>query len=70
MNRSCVVLHGANLDLLGERPAVHYGTITLAGLEQMITPRRIVWVGSASACRQTMKAASSSICTTTGERTP
>ncbi len=24
-----VVLHGANLDLLGERPAEHYGTVTL-----------------------------------------
>jgi 3-dehydroquinate dehydratase II len=34
--RRLVVLHGANLDLLGERPAVHYGTITLAGLEAMI----------------------------------
>lgn len=31
-----VVLHGANLDLLGERPAVHYGTVTLAGLENMV----------------------------------
>jgi 3-dehydroquinate dehydratase-2 len=31
-----VVLHGVNLDLLGERPAVHYGTITLPELEQRI----------------------------------
>jgi 3-dehydroquinate dehydratase II len=31
-----VVLHGANLDMLGERPAVHYGTVTLAELEAMI----------------------------------
>jgi 3-dehydroquinate dehydratase II len=31
-----VVLHGANLDLLGERPAVHYGTITLPELERMV----------------------------------
>jgi 3-dehydroquinate dehydratase-2 len=31
-----VVLHGANLDLLGERPAVHYGTVTLAELEALI----------------------------------
>jgi len=25
-----VVIHGVNLDLLGERPAEHYGTVTLA----------------------------------------
>jgi 3-dehydroquinate dehydratase II len=31
-----VVLHGANLDLLGERPALHYGTITLVELEAMV----------------------------------
>jgi 3-dehydroquinate dehydratase-2 len=31
-----VVLHGANLNLLGERPAVHYGTVTLAELERLI----------------------------------
>jgi 3-dehydroquinate dehydratase-2 len=31
-----IVLHGANLDLLGERPAVHYGTVTLQELETMI----------------------------------
>jgi 3-dehydroquinate dehydratase II len=34
--RRLVVLHGANLDLLGERPAVHYGTITLRELEDMV----------------------------------
>ena len=31
-----VVLHGANLDLLGERPIAHYGSITLAGLESTV----------------------------------
>jgi 3-dehydroquinate dehydratase II len=31
-----VVLHGVNLDLLGERPAAHYGTVTLWQLEQAI----------------------------------
>ena len=31
-----VMLHGANLDLLGERPVEHYGTITLAYLEQAV----------------------------------
>lgn len=31
-----VVLHGANLDMLGERPAVHYGTVTLAELERRV----------------------------------
>jgi 3-dehydroquinate dehydratase-2 len=32
-----VVLHGPNLDLLGERPVEHYGTITLAELEELVT---------------------------------
>jgi 3-dehydroquinate dehydratase II len=32
-----VALHGANLNLLGERPATHYGTVTLAQLEDAIT---------------------------------
>lgn len=32
-----VVVHGANLDLLGERPVAHYGTITLPELECMVT---------------------------------
>ncbi|MHB9150911.1 MAG: type II 3-dehydroquinate dehydratase [Thermoleophilia bacterium] len=31
-----VVLHGVNLGLLGERPAGHYGTITLAELEHLL----------------------------------
>jgi 3-dehydroquinate dehydratase-2 len=31
-----VVLHGANLDLLGMRPAEHYGTVTLFELEGLI----------------------------------
>lgn len=31
-----VVLHGVNLDLLGERPAVHYGTVTLPALERRV----------------------------------
>jgi 3-dehydroquinate dehydratase-2 len=30
-----VVLHGPNLDLLGERPIEHYGRITLAELEKL-----------------------------------
>ena len=34
--RRLVVLHGANLNLLGERPAVHYGTVTLIELESMV----------------------------------
>jgi 3-dehydroquinate dehydratase II len=40
-----VVLHGANLDLLGERPAVHYGTVTLAELEALVTAEagRLGW---------------------------
>jgi 3-dehydroquinate dehydratase-2 len=35
--RRLVVLHGANLDLLGERAESHYGTITLAELEKAVS---------------------------------
>lgn len=35
--RRLVVLHGPNLDLLGERAAEHYGTITLPELERLVT---------------------------------
>jgi 3-dehydroquinate dehydratase-2 len=40
-----VVLHGANLNLLGERPAVHYGTITLPALERLVSEEaeRLGW---------------------------
>ena len=31
------VLHGVNLDQLGNRPAAHYGTLTLSQLEQRIS---------------------------------
>lgn len=31
-----VVLHGVNLDLLGERAAAHYGTLSLPDLERFI----------------------------------
>ena len=31
-----VVLHGVNLDLLGERPVEHYGTITLTEIESTV----------------------------------
>lgn len=31
------ILHGVNLDMLGRRPAEHYGTITFDQLEQQIT---------------------------------
>jgi 3-dehydroquinate dehydratase-2 len=31
-----VVLHGANLDMLGERPAQHYGSMTLRQLEEQV----------------------------------
>lgn len=37
MSRLLVVLHGANLNLLGERPAAHYGTLRLAELEERVT---------------------------------
>jgi 3-dehydroquinate dehydratase-2 len=50
--RRLVVLHGANLDLLGERPAEHYGTVTLAELEGLIAAEaaRLGW---ACLCLQT-----------------
>lgn len=35
--RTLVLLHGVNLDLLGERPVEHYGTITLADIEKRVT---------------------------------
>jgi 3-dehydroquinate dehydratase II len=30
------VLHGVNLDMLGERDPLHYGTVTLAALERQV----------------------------------
>jgi len=43
--RRLVLLHGANLDLLGERPVAHYGTITLAELENTVRAeaQRLGW---------------------------
>jgi 3-dehydroquinate dehydratase II len=44
--RKClVVLHGPNLDLLGERPVAHYGTTTLAALERAVAQEtdRLGW---------------------------
>jgi 3-dehydroquinate dehydratase II len=35
------VLHGVNLDMLGERDPLHYGTLTLADLEAQI----VAWAG-------------------------
>jgi len=47
-----VMLHGANLNLLGERAALHYGTITLSELEGVVCKEagRLGW---ACICRQT-----------------
>jgi 3-dehydroquinate dehydratase II len=41
-----VLLHGVNLDLLGERPVTHYGTITLRALEQSVSEEveRLGWI--------------------------
>jgi 3-dehydroquinate dehydratase II len=50
--RRLVVLHGANLDLLGERPAVHYGTVTLAELEAVVA-REAGRLGWECLCLQT-----------------
>ena len=47
-----VVLHGVNLDLLGERPAVHYGTITLPELEHTIE-QAAATLGWRVVCHQT-----------------
>jgi 3-dehydroquinate dehydratase II len=43
--RRLIVLHGPNLNLLGERPIEHYGTVTLAKLEQLIAAEadRLGW---------------------------
>lgn len=51
-SRLLVVLHGANLNLLGERPAGHYGTITLQELEDAIE-REAVQHGWKCVCYQT-----------------
>ena len=34
-----ILLHGVNLNLLGERPLAHYGTITLTQLEEAVTAK-------------------------------
>ncbi|MCE5254012.1 MAG: 3-dehydroquinate dehydratase [Actinomycetia bacterium] len=47
-----VVLHGPNLDLLGERPVEHYGTITLATLERLVAREAQRW-GWTCLCLQT-----------------
>ncbi len=47
-----VVLNGVNLDLLGERPAAHYGTITLQALERSVS-EEVERLGWACICRQT-----------------
>jgi 3-dehydroquinate dehydratase-2 len=46
------VLHGPNLDLLGARPAAHYGTVTLSELERIVATeaQRLGWD---CLCRQT-----------------
>lgn len=47
-----VVLNGVNLNLLGERPAAHYGAITLAALERLVS-EEVEHLGWACICRQT-----------------
>lgn len=47
-----VVLHGVNLNLLGERPSRHYGTLTLAELEALVR-RKAEAAGFECVCRQT-----------------
>ena len=51
-SRLLAVLHGANLDLLGERPSAHYGTISLPDLQDMIA-REAARLGWRCVCRQT-----------------
>ncbi len=36
-SKRLVVLHGVNMNLLGERPIAHYGTITLPELERLVS---------------------------------
>lgn len=47
-----IVVHGVNLDLLGERPVEHYGTITLGDIEKTVaaTAAELGWD---CACHQT-----------------
>jgi 3-dehydroquinate dehydratase-2 len=47
-----VVLHGVNLNMLGVRPAAHYGTITLPELERLVSAE-IERLGWQSLCLQT-----------------
>ena len=47
-----VVLHGVNLGLLGERPAAHYGSITLPELERLVS-RTAADRGWTTHCHQT-----------------
>jgi 3-dehydroquinate dehydratase-2 len=47
-----VLLHGVNLDLLGERPAQHYGTVTLLDLEELVR-KEAAGRGWDCACHQT-----------------
>ncbi len=53
MTRSLLaVLHGVNLDLLGDRPAEHYGSLTLPELELLVT-EEAARHGWECICRQT-----------------
>jgi 3-dehydroquinate dehydratase II len=47
-----VLLHGVNLDLLGERPAEHYGTVSLLDLETLVREEAAAH-GWDCACHQT-----------------
>jgi len=47
-----VVLHGVNLNMLGVRPAAHYGTITLLELEDVVRQEAGAW-GWSTLCFQT-----------------
>lgn len=47
-----VLLHGVNLNLLGERPPGHYGTVTLAELETLVG-REAALRGWECVCHQT-----------------
>ena len=58
------LLHGVNLDMLGQRDPAHYGSLTLDELEHAVTARGLVaGLRGAAASTPITRASSSSGCT-------